>query len=86
MTYRNLLITSLALAASLLVLTANSVCGADAPQSLVSLNLDPTKENPRNSEGSFATLASGRIIFCYSQFYGGAADETSGSHRADSFG
>jgi hypothetical protein len=40
------------------------------------LNVEPTPENPRNSEGSFATLASGRIIFCYSQFYGGHADES----------
>lgn len=45
-------------------------------ESLVTLNLDPTKEHRRNSEGSFATLKSGRIIFCYSQFYGGAADES----------
>ena len=47
-----------------------------AAESVITFNLDPTKENPRNSEGSFATLKSGRIIFCYSQFYGGAADES----------
>src|SRR4051812_34860004 len=40
------------------------------------LNVEPTKENPRNSEGSFARLKSGRIIFYYTQFYGGAADES----------
>jgi Neuraminidase (sialidase) len=34
------------------------------------------KEGPRNSEGSFATLASGRVIFIYSQFYGGNGDES----------
>lgn len=45
-------------------------------ESVVTLNIEPTPENPRNSEGSFATLASGRIIFCYSQFYGGARDES----------
>ncbi len=45
-------------------------------ESVVTLNVEPTKEHPRNSEGSFATLKSGRIIFCYSQFYGGAADES----------
>ena len=45
-------------------------------ESLVTLNLDPSAEHPRNSEGSFATLKSGRILFCYSQFYGGAADES----------
>lgn len=45
-------------------------------ESVVTFNIEPTPENPRNSEGSFATLASGRIIFCYSQFYGGARDES----------
>jgi sialidase-1 len=45
-------------------------------ESIITFNLDPTPENPRNSEGSFATLASGRIIFCYSQFYDGARDES----------
>ena len=50
-------------------------CMAHA-ESVITFNLDPTPENPRNSEGSFATLASGRIIFCYSHFYGGARDES----------
>lgn len=62
--------TLLAFAISLLL--ATGIAGAQ--ESLVSLNIEPTPENPRNSEGSFATLKSGRIIFCYSQFYGGASD------------
>lgn len=45
-------------------------------ESVITLNVEPSKEHPRNSEGSFATLKSGRIIFIYSQFYGGAADES----------
>lgn len=49
---------------------------ATQPPGEVTLNIEPSKEHPRNSEGSFATLASGRIVFCYSQFYGGAADES----------
>lgn len=49
---------------------------AAEPENIITLNVEPTKEHPRNSEGSFATLASGRVIFCYSQFYGGAADES----------
>jgi sialidase-1 len=49
---------------------------ASAPDNQVVLNLEPTVSNPRNSEGSFATLKSGRIIFCYSQFYGGHHDES----------
>ena len=40
-------------------------------------NIEPTKEHPRNSEGSFVTLKDGRILFCYSQFYGGTADGAS---------
>ncbi len=38
------------------------------------LNIEPTKEHPRNSEGSFVTLQNGHVLFCYSQFYGGSAD------------
>jgi hypothetical protein len=49
---------------------------ADALPGQVTLNIEPTRENPRNSEGSFATLKSGRIIFCYSQFSGGNADDS----------
>ena len=43
---------------------------------VVTLNVEPSKEHPRNSEGSFATLKDGTIVFVYSQFYGGAADES----------
>ncbi|HEY2574487.1 MAG TPA: sialidase family protein [Verrucomicrobiaceae bacterium] len=45
-----------------------------APGNEITLNIEPSPEHPRNSEGSFVTLASGHILFCYSQFYGGAAD------------
>lgn len=48
---------------------------ADATNEIV-LELAPTKENPRNSEGAFVTLKSGRILFVYSQFSGGAHDES----------
>jgi sialidase-1 len=47
-----------------------------AVENAVTLNIEPDKEHPRNSEGSFVTLKSGRILFCYSQFYGGGADES----------
>ncbi|MCX6898520.1 MAG: sialidase family protein [Verrucomicrobia bacterium] len=47
-----------------------------AAENTVVVNIEPTKENPRNSEGSFVTLKSGRILFYYTQFYGGAADES----------
>lgn len=76
MTHKSTFRPSLAVVASLLVLAAILACGADAAPGTVTLNIEPTKEHPRNSEGSFATLASGRIIFCYSQFYGGSADHS----------
>jgi hypothetical protein len=39
-------------------------------------DLAPTPKNPRNSEGAFLTLKSGQILFCYTQFEGGSADES----------
>lgn len=51
------------------VLTARAVPGLPP-----AVDLAPTAEHPRSSEGSFATLHSGRILFCYSQFYGGGQD------------
>jgi Neuraminidase (sialidase) len=44
------------------------------PNNLPALDLKATAEHPRNSEGAFATLRSGRIIYCYSQFSGGTSD------------
>ncbi len=64
------------LAAAVCLSAISAAIGSEIPPGMVTLNLEPTQEHPRNSEGSFATLASGRIIFCYSQFYGGAADES----------
>jgi sialidase-1 len=42
----------------------------------VTLNIEPSAEFQRNSEGSFVTLNSGRILFFYTQFYGGASDHS----------
>jgi sialidase-1 len=47
-----------------------------AADNTVVLDIDPTPENPRNSEGAFVTLKSGRILFLYTSFYGGAGDES----------
>lgn len=49
---------------------------ADDSRNVVTLNLESTLEHPRNSEGSFAALGGDAIDFYYSQFYGGAADES----------
>ena len=46
---------------------------AEADNALT-LSLAATAEHPRNSEGAFATLRSGRIVFYYSQFSGGDSD------------
>ena len=64
--------TRLALAAlGLLALVARAAPLLPAP-----VDFEPTVAHPRSSEGSFATLRSGRIIFCYSQFYGGGNDDS----------
>lgn len=57
----------------LLLIRASVAIGAE---NKIVLNLEPAKENPRNSEGSFVTLKSGRIVFYYTHFYGGAADSS----------
>ena len=63
----------LVLALALLPLFSNSV---PAAENRVVLDIAASKENPRNSEGAFVTLKSGRILFLYTQFYGGGGDES----------
>lgn len=38
--------------------------------SMIALRLNGSLNNPRNSEGSFVTLADGRIMYAYSRYYG----------------
>src|SRR3954468_7970258 len=63
---KNLLLLSLSLGGI-------HVCAAE-PVNTVALNMLTTAEHPRNSEGAFVTLKSGRILFLYSQFSEGASD------------
>lgn len=49
---------------------------APANENSVVVNIDPTRDFPRNSEGAFVTLKSGRVLFVYTQFYGGAGDHS----------
>ena len=42
----------------------------------VVLELDPSENNPRNSEGAFITLQDGTIMFAYTRYYGGSADHS----------
>ena len=68
------LIKTLLVVALVTVLQKTNTHAADLGK--VVLDLQPTKENPRNSEGAFVALKSGRIIFYYTQFYGGVRDES----------
>lgn len=56
--------------------TLGLATGGSGAENVVVRDIEPTQELPRHSEGSFATLTSGRILFYYTQFYGGAADES----------
>jgi len=47
-----------------------------SPNEIV-LDIPSTPEHPRNSEGAFVTLQSGRILLIYSQFSGGDRDGSS---------
>ncbi|MBI5834424.1 MAG: exo-alpha-sialidase [Armatimonadetes bacterium] len=47
-----------------------------APADTIALNIEPTRQRPRQSEGAFVTLADQRVLFCYTEFTGGAADES----------
>lgn len=58
--------------ATALVVTARLFAGE--PDSVLALSLTATPEHPRNSEGAFVTLRSGRISFLYSQFSEGTSD------------
>jgi len=59
-----------------LVWIATTATGASESTNTLVLEIPATKENPRNSEGAFVTLKSGRVLFLYTQFYGGGADES----------
>ncbi len=42
----------------------------------VVFQIEPSREFQRNSEGSFVTLNSGKILFIYTQFFGGEGDHS----------
>ena len=63
---KKIILVGLALCASRLV--------AAEPVNVVAHALASTPEHPRNSEGAFVTLKSGRILFLFSQFVGGTSD------------
>lgn len=59
---------------SLMFLVFTSGCKSGGTKSKedkeIVLKLDPTQNNPRNSEGDFVTLKNGRILFIYSHYTG----------------
>lgn len=64
------------------LLGAASLLGADATAQTNGLirrvlRLEPSAGNPRNSEGDFLQLKDGRVLFLYTHFTGGAADDAS---------
>jgi sialidase-1 len=66
--------TRLGRAAALLVLAALPCLGAE-PENRIVVSIPSTAQIPRNTEGSFASLHSGRILYYYSQFQEGWFDE-----------
>lgn len=74
---RGVAFTGLLVAAYCFIASISTVAGAPPltdPE--VVLTIEPSKELPRHSEGSFAALKSGRIIFYYTEFYGGFDDHS----------
>jgi len=46
------------------------------------LRLDPSQNNPRNSEGDFINLKDGRILFVYSHYYGDSGSDHAPAYLA----
>lgn len=56
-------------------LVAGLMLGAALAEPLPApFDIDPSPAHPRNTEGSYVTLRSGRILFAYSRFSGGRSD------------
>lgn len=68
------MIRSLAMCAFLLPIVGGASVAPPTPGNRIVHELKPSAEIPRNSEGAFAVLGDGRILLCYSQFYGGTHD------------
>src|SRR5256885_2346681 len=74
MTHRRVLFT----ACWFLLATVTTGRAADLPKGVSQpLVLAPGPGNPRNSEGDFIRLKSGRLLFVYTHFTGGSGDAAS---------
>ena len=63
-------------------LCASAMAAAAAAAPRVVLELPPGPDNPRNSEGTFATLRDGRVMFAYSRYYGNSAHDNATANIA----
>ena len=57
----------------------NSTRAAAAPRPETLLIIEPSKENPRNSEGDTVVLRDGSLLLAYTRFTGGARDDSAAS-------
>jgi sialidase-1 len=64
------------LALAIPLISPNLNLSAQEAAGKVVLELNPTPDNPRNSEGAFVTLKSGRVLFLYTRFQGGSRDDS----------
>ncbi|WP_276346847.1 sialidase family protein [Daejeonella sp. JGW-45] len=55
------------------------------PGKEIVLRLEPGPDNPRNSEGDFINLKSGRILFIYSRYFGSQGGDHSPAYLASRF-
>jgi len=60
----------------ILLMLVSGIAGAETASNAVEtvLELPPSPDNPRNSEGDFIQLRDGRILFVYTRFTGGSGD------------
>jgi len=69
----------------LLVTVAAATCGWGGDSAASRLELPPGPDNPRNSEGAFARLNDGRILFAYSHYTGTNSADHGTAHIASRF-
>ena len=63
-----------AIACIIFLLSLYSCINDKNPQKEIVLRLEPSSDNPRNSEGDFIRLKDGSILFIYTHFTGGSGD------------
>lgn len=72
--WRQALLRAAFCGAALLLLAGLGSPAVAAQKLPAPFDIDPSPAHPRNTEGSYLTLKSGRILFAYSRFSGGRSD------------